>query len=42
MGFIIVSNIFVVSYHKVFTQENPIVEVALAFFSTLANFISTY
>lgn len=42
-GFIIVSNIFVVSNYKVFTQENLIVEVevVLPFFGTLANFIFT-
>lgn len=42
MGFIIVNDVFVVSYYKVFIQENLIVEVALPFFSTLTNFTFTY
>lgn len=42
MGFIIVNNIFVVSYCNIFTQENLMVEVELPSFSTLANLIFTY
>lgn len=42
MDFIIINNVFVVSYYKVFTHVNLTVEVAPSFFSTLANFTFTY
>lgn len=42
VGFIIVNNIFVVSYCNVFTNENLIVEVEMPSFTTLANLIFTY
>lgn len=42
MDFIIINNVFVLSYYKVFTHMNLTVEVAPSFFSTLANFTFIY
>lgn len=42
MDFIIINNVFAVSYYKVFTQVNLTVEEAPSFFSALTNFTFTY